>query len=534
MDPMRLIIDALHCSGQFLTMEGVINEGDGISTLLLKSNREFCALQQENNASRFICRMTLAGLSELSFSVYNEKHKKIPDAAVETGCFMHVGNLLQSYAVVDGYLFVRTKEGMRIRPYTRLGCLGAHVSMVIRLVQTGAHRAALCQMLVPMLRLVYRKPVWLISDRMDRGGDNGEALYRSMIAHGPKDIKPVFAIAKTSPLFDELKEKGTVVNTRSFRYYLTFLLSQCIVSSQASESVRNPFGQWREQYANLLVRQKFVFLQHGVTQNDMSALFARRVIHADMICAATKAEHQDFLSGRYGYNAREARLTGFARYDRLYNQPEKIITVMPTWRRSLVTEPDPSTGMRSARPGFEKSAHVQGFCAWLKHQDFLQEVKRCGYQLQIVPHPNMVDIWRHMGLDSSIALLTDRPSYADLLAHSALLITDYSSVAFDFAYLKKPVLYYQYDRHETFDGSHTYGTECPDYERIGLGEVTYTPEELMQRVREYMADDCRMKPLYRERVEHTFRYFDQDNALRIVDAIKDVCADPAPVDNDPA
>jgi CDP-glycerol glycerophosphotransferase (TagB/SpsB family) len=42
--------------------------------------------------------------------------------------------------------------------------------------------------------------------------------------------------------------------------------------------------------------------------------------------------------------------------------------------------------------------------------------------------------------------------FHDIPCESALMITDYSSVNFDFAYLKKPVIYYQYGDDYHFEG----------------------------------------------------------------------------------
>ena len=41
-------------------------------------------------------------------------------------------------------------------------------------------------------------------------------------------------------------------------------------------------------------------------------------------------------------------------------------------------------------------------------------------------------------------------SYKDIFAQTDLMITDYSSVAFDFAYLRKPIVYSQFDRDSFF------------------------------------------------------------------------------------
>ena len=62
-------------------------------------------------------------------------------------------------------------------------------------------------------------------------------------------------------------------------------------------------------------------------------------------------------------------------------------------------------------------------------------------------------------------------SYQDLLNNSSVLLTDYSSVFFDFAYLKKPVIYY----HPENDSYHYEGSYF-DYETMGFGDVAIDKE----------------------------------------------------------
>ena len=56
-------------------------------------------------------------------------------------------------------------------------------------------------------------------------------------------------------------------------------------------------------------------------------------------------------------------------------------------------------------------------------------------------------------------------SYQELFNNSSVLVTDYSSVFFDFAYLKKPVIYYH-----PIDDYH-YENSYFDYETMGFGDV---------------------------------------------------------------
>jgi CDP-glycerol glycerophosphotransferase len=51
------------------------------------------------------------------------------------------------------------------------------------------------------------------------------------------------------------------------------------------------------------------------------------------------------------------------------------------------------------------------------------------------------------------------------------MITDYSSVAFEMAYLQRPVVYYQFDRAAFFSGTHVFRRGAWSYEDDGFGPV---------------------------------------------------------------
>src|SRR5690625_7105540 len=68
-----------------------------------------------------------------------------------------------------------------------------------------------------------------------------------------------------------------------------------------------------------------------------------------------------------------------------------------------------------------------------------------------------------------------------LLKTSALMITDYSSVAFDFSFLSKPVIYYQFDRKRFIGkrGSHL------DLDNDLPGDIAFTLNRVIDEVEEY-------------------------------------------------
>ena len=110
-------------------------------------------------------------------------------------------------------------------------------------------------------------------------------------------------------------------------------------------------------------------------------------------------------------------------------------------------------------------------------------------------------------------------TYKQIFAESDLVVTDYSSVVFDFAYLRKPVLYFQADKEEFFGGMHTYDKGYFDYEKDGFGEVAYTVDNLIQLMQQYMQLDCTLKDEYAQRIEDTFPYSDTNNSKRVFDEI---------------
>ena len=91
------------------------------------------------------------------------------------------------------------------------------------------------------------------------------------------------------------------------------------------------------------------------------------------------------------------------------------------------------------------------------------------------------------------------------------------SVAFDFAYLRKPVLYFQFDQPDFF--GEQYGHGYYDYGKDGFGEVETELDAMAARMVEYIDNGCRMKPEYLKRVDGFFAFTDRNNCKRVYEAI---------------
>lgn len=375
-----------------------------------------------------------------------------------------------------------------------------------------------------VLRPFKKKELWLISDRLMKADDNGEAFFTYMNTIGKNpNIVTYFVLEKSSKDYERLHGIGRVVPYHSTKHKILSLLCDKKISSQADEHVFNRFFDLSYLYGDIQHRQKFIFLQHGVTKDDSSKWLKKTETNIGLFITATNMEYQSILEYAYGYDGRQVKCTGFPRYDYLYDnaQGKNIITFMPTWRLYLAYDFDDHSDSRTLIKDFEDSAYCKMYHQVLSNCRLFEAAKKFGYQIKLMMHPAMPrECIAYFQCDKEVEILDRNARYRELYADSKLIVTDYSSAVFDFAYLRKPVLYYQQDSDEFFSGRHVYSKGYFDYERDGFGEVEYTAEALVSRIIEYMENGCQLKEIYRERIEKTFPYHDQENCRRVYEGIR--------------
>ena len=170
---------------------------------------------------------------------------------------------------------------------------------------------------------------------------------------------------------------------------------------------------------------------------------------------------------------------------------------MPTWR--LQFDSDES---------FVNSDYFNSLNGLLNSKKLHKLLNEHGFKLVFKPHAELMQYIDLIDICDDVYLSLD-DSYQDLFKDSSLLITDYSSVFFDFAYLKKPVIYYQ-----TGDDYH-YGKSYFDYETMGFGEVIGDEDALIERINDYLENGCIMEDGFKENVDRFFKFIDRNNCERV-------------------
>lgn len=380
-------------------------------------------------------------------------------------------------------------------------------------------KAAFVRPLIFLLRKFWKKPIWFISDRLSRADDNGEAFFKYISKYHP-EIDSYFVISKDCEDYIRLQKYGKVINAYSFKHKILQLLADVVLSSQTDDVFRNPFWGGFKPYMDLLHNNKFVFLQHGIISTDLSSWLCKSKQNFFGFIITTKKEESLVKQESYQYESKNIWLTGLARFDFLENKPMKIITIQPTWRRYLAISQNHETGIWNLKPNFSKSEYVTFYRKLLSDKRLLTKARELGYKIQFKIHPSFLGNENEFA-NEGISLLGNNVSYRDIYSQSSLIVTDYSSSISDFLYLRKPVIYCQFDKEKFFGGEHM-GLESDfDYENDGFGEVEYTLEGTINRIIEYMESDCKLKDKYRNRIEKYFIFTDKNNCQRIYNKIID-------------
>lgn len=358
---------------------------------------------------------------------------------------------------------------------------------------------------------------WIFIDNEIRADDNAEHFYRYVTKNHP-NVNCYFLISKNSSDWERLKNEGfKLIQFGGLMHRLALLNAKYLLSSHANPAIVNYLP--RKHYSDIM-RYKFVFLQHGITKDDQSEWLNSRKI--DFLVTAAQHEFKDISGrGRYRYTTQETVLTGFPRFDNLIanGKNNKQILIMPTWRKSLSGELIRKSSKRIKNPEFINSFFCKMWGEFLRSEQLQQLSQNYGYKIKFLPHPNITDYLDELDIPSYIEIgdLTTT-SIQTTFINSDLLITDFSSVAFDVAYMNKPVIYFQFDS-ETFFSEHSYSKGYYDYESLGFGPVVKSISNLNSEIEKILSNECLVAPYYKQRIEQFFPYQDRNNSSRLFDVL---------------
>ena len=417
------------------------------------------------------------------------------------------------YAKTKHYLSILDEDSIVIENRTTFKWIKQELKSLIHIVkqhETGYTKA------IPF-RIAYmvgypflkNKRIWFYMDRPNESDDNGLALFKYSMKQKDRDIDKYFILDSNNKYYNDIKKIGKVLDYKSIKHRYLGLFAENIISSHPDNEIIYPFWGSYPFFAGLL-KSNNIFLQHGILKDDISSWLNKCNMNLSFFLVSSTKEYESIFKFPYNYDENVVQLLGLPRYDTLKNQEnKKQIIIMPSWRRDLD---------HKSKEYVKKNEFFKKFNSLINNEKLIEKAKEKNYEIIFRPHPKVYEFIDLFDENDFVKIDYDKVKYQTLFNNGSIMITDYSSVAFDFAYLNKPVLYYHYGEDYHFDLNDSYF----DYETMGFGEIARTEEELINLVIEYVENDCMMKDKYSKRIKEFFFFNDTNNCKRVHDKIKEI------------
>ncbi|MBQ9014743.1 MAG: CDP-glycerol glycerophosphotransferase family protein [Firmicutes bacterium] len=349
--------------------------------------------------------------------------------------------------------------------------------------------------------------VLMFEKEASRYEESASVLYERLIDQGYPNIW--YIINRDNPRIPSMKPqyREHLIYKDSFRHLVAFLRCRKFVGTENIDHAM----QLRAANRHLMAKMQStdltqVFLQHGVMymvslDADMRVFFSNHNLKQYRAVVSSEAEALHFVR-LGGFRREDMYVTGLAKFDRSRREEDAdLIMIMPTWRRW-------ETNL--ARKDFEATGYYRMLERIVRAvPDHLQE------KIVIKPHPLMEEMMTRERTALARFLRPDL-SHNDTLEKTRLLITDYSSIAYDAFYRGTNVIFYWEEKEECM---RRYGNAHLMINEYNIfGDICYSSGQLEKVVEKNYTQT--QDPLYQRRYRNIVSFHDGRNTERIIEKLK--------------
>ncbi len=365
----------------------------------------------------------------------------------------------------------------------------------------------------------FHNNIWVISEYEELARDNGYWFFK-YVRENHRDVEAFYPISASSPDYEKVKIIGNEVIFGSFKHYCLFWAANKYIGTTKCfgfpyRRICEDLVQWN------LHGFKYIFLNHGYTRGYSSIVDAKETNY-DMVITCGEQDSKVIIEEN-GQPENKVKCLGYARHDALNDDflDRKQILIMPTWRRWLNNPmtANPEEAEQNERL-FLQSEYYRKYNELINNQDLIGLLEEKDLHLVFYLHEYAQKYSQlfHSDSDRIIVGTNEKYDIQQLLKQSVILITDYSSVCYDFAYMHKPVVYYQFDYDEFEEKQYASGHHF-SYDTNGFGKRFFDSQGVIEEIKELYNDDFAMPAIYSGRADDFFKYHDKNNCRRIFEAI---------------
>lgn len=369
-----------------------------------------------------------------------------------------------------------------------------------------------------ILKNTTKKKIWLVCEDKNEARDNGYVFFKYLCENNENsDFTPIYAINKKSPDYAKVSKLGKCISYGTLIHWIYYLAAEYNISSQKGGKPNAAVCYFLEVYG--LLKNKRIFLQHGIIISDLEWLYYKNTKMRLLICGA-RPEYE-FIKKRFGYPEENLKYLGLPRFDNLHDIKinKKQILIMPSWREWLTRKTDAYYELNYDGI-FEKSNYFKYWNELLNSKELAKFVEDNQLEVIFYPHRNMQPFLQSFKTNSNNIKIASWKEYdiQKLLKESAIMITDYSSVALDFAYMKKPIIYYLFDIEDFRKGQYAEGYF--DYKNSGFGNFAIDCENVVNLLKDSYNKNFNITEKSEKVTNEFFTLHDKNNCKRIYEEIR--------------
>ncbi|MCE5201076.1 MAG: CDP-glycerol glycerophosphotransferase family protein [Synergistaceae bacterium] len=350
--------------------------------------------------------------------------------------------------------------------------------------------------------------------------DNSAIFFEYMLSNHP-EIDSYWVIRADA--YHDHAKKGysvppfdRVLIKESFHANVMTLIANVIICSHGRYDVtdyrKSEFGK---ETVDVMLTHGIAALKKTKSGSAAGAPIISYATYADIVVASS-AEEARIKNQEWGIPKEKIALTGLPRHDRLFYQRKNIIAqkntilFMPTWR-----------SWNADKTTLRGSHFLVQITAFIAESGLDSYLGRHGINMKIYIHMWMREFFAEFKQTFSlqnISILDQENDLLETMLKSSLLITDYSSVCWDFLFIDKPVLFYQFDIDEYLQHTGSY----IDLKKDLFGPVAYNAEDAAFWVRFFVENNFsteRFQDKMDEMKKFAFAYNDGKNCERLFQAI---------------
>jgi len=366
----------------------------------------------------------------------------------------------------------------------------------------------------------YPKDTYLLFDCLHDATVEAIDAYSLFEKMREKGIPAYYVVRKQTALYQKLaaenKLENVIVLNFSTRTHPNEFMQKIHQILYRTKCILTSFGE-NSGTADMFFKKhpswQYIFLQHGPTFTRDSILYAGYLYPEkfDKFIVSSNREEKLFL--KYGFPPEKLIKVGLQRWDLLNNLPqpkEKSILLMLTWRHinQII---------------FENSLYKKNLLSLLHNAKLNKYLKQKNISLYFAPHHALsgnMKIDFDLSKEKNIKVI-DTQNISQYIRQCSCLVTDFSSVAFDFMFQNKPVVFYILDREDS---------SLPEYERKDLAgfdykqyilpNVFFDEEAVVNRVIEYCENNFKIDEHTRE-IYDSFFYTKENIREQLIEKLEE-------------